>query len=216
MPYETAHSLASSWLGLFAALWFASDARRIEETAQLERQEQLGRAVRSDFQPKRRNRRQAMSRSGGSPAYRDPGHRSTRRDADAQRSAKAAAESHQASLEADRSAQRVDLFPTRPGRTGSRFDSTAASPIDAPGALEDTIRALLLRLMALPELHLLGRRSALYRAQLERTLAEAISARARLADGSYGHCTVCSAPISLALLSVKPWSPVCIHCALDI
>jgi RNA polymerase-binding transcription factor DksA len=74
----------------------------------------------------------------------------------------------------------------------------------------------MLRLRALPELHDLGRRSGPYRLQLERTLAEVMSARTRLADGSYGQCTACSAPISLAVLTEKPWSPTCIHCALDI
>jgi hypothetical protein len=110
----------------------------------------------------------------------------------------------------------VDLFLARPDRAGSRFDQTVALPIDAPCALEATIRVLMLRLKALPELHELGSRSAPYRVQLERTLGEAICARTRLADGSYGACTVCSAPISLAVLTEKPWSPRCIHCALDI
>ncbi|MBF4766735.1 hypothetical protein ISU10_03015 [Nocardioides agariphilus] len=112
--------------------------------------------------------------------------------------------------------ERVDLFSARPGRTGSRFDQTVALPIDAPDALDATIRTLVLRLRALPELVDLGRRSASYRLRLERTLAEAIRARARLKDGSHGECTVCSAPISLTLLTEKPWSSACLHCALDI
>jgi hypothetical protein len=190
MSYDTAHLLASNWAGLFAAVWFARDLHQIEKTARFEYDEQLDRPASSGSEPggRRRTGRSVPDLDGmvGSDG------------------------------DTDSPWARVDLFPTRPARTGSRFDQTVALPIDAPRALDATIKALELRLRALPDRNDLSRRSASYRVQLERTRAEAISAKTRVADGSYGLCTVCSAPISLAVLSEKPWSPTCIHCALDI
>jgi RNA polymerase-binding transcription factor DksA len=55
-----------------------------------------------------------------------------------------------------------------------------------------------------------------YRADLQRAVQLAASARARLARGTYGTCTACSQAISLAYLRRRPWTPHCIYCALDI
>jgi hypothetical protein len=230
MSFDTAHSLASNWAGLFAAIWFARDLHQTEKTARFEYDEQLDRATSSGREPRGRRRKRLVSRFASVPDSTDL---STGRRSDEQPNTAAGADSHETWHRTGRSVPdrdgmvgsdgdtdspwaRVDLFPTRPARTGSRFDQTLALPIDAPRALDATIKALELRLRALPERHDLSRRSASYRVQLERTRAEAISAKTRLADGSYGLCTVCSAPISLAVLSEKPWSPTCIHCALDI
>ena len=170
MSYDTAHSLASSWVGLFPAVWFARNAHRIEETARLEHDEQLGRRARSRRPSRRRNRRRFVATSGDFP---DPitSSRRTITGAGEPRRADAEAESDEVLPVAARSVQpelddlgeleahgpsrceRVDLFPARPARTDSRFDQTVALPIDAPHALDATIRALVLRLRALPDLH---------------------------------------------------------------
>lgn len=208
----------SSWVGLFAQIWFARDAHRIEETG------------------RRKRAQQHKQGAGAHPSERTSWKRWASRDETPRictvPSNRRVAEEHSNADVADvpdgvdgvdgpRDAtesgwERVDLFSARPDRTGSRFDQTLALPIDAPNALDATIRTLGLRLRALPKLVDLGRRSAPYRLQLERTLAEAIRARARLKDGSYGECTVCSSPISLTLLTEKPWSSACIHCSVDI
>ncbi len=223
----------SSWVGLFADVWFARDARPIEETARDKRDHPHEQGAGAP-PPVRTSRKRSVSRDEAAQVSRAP------------RTGRVDEEPSNADPEHDGHGvggvnggldgglddglddgdapgdtrvagwERVDLFPARPDRTGSRFDETVALPIDAPDALDTTIRALVLRLRALPELRDLGRRSASYRLHLERTLAQAIGARARLRDGSYGTCMVCSAPISLTLLTVKPWSSACIHCALDI
>ena len=96
--------------------------------------------------------------------------------------------------------------------------STAQSliPSTRRGRLDATIGAVGRRLRALPAPDQLGHRSILYRAQLQRIQRDAVQARARLATGTYGVCIDCTSPISLATLSEKPWTPVCIYCALDI
>jgi len=46
-----------------------------------------------------------------------------------------------------------------------------------------------------------------------RRLAEIDAALVRLADGSYGQCTACGAPIGAARLSARPTASTCIRCA---
>lgn len=208
----------SSWVGLFAAVWFARDAHLIEETGRRKRDQGHQRSADAP-PPERPSWKRWASRDNPTRVCTVP---STGRGAEGHSYAGVAAgpvgmDDVDGAGDARQSGwERVDLFSARPGRTGSRFDQTVALPIDAPDALDATIRTLVLRLRALPELVDLGRRSASYRLRLERTLAEAIRARARLKDGSHGECTVCSAPISLTLLTEKPWSSACLHCALDI
>ena len=208
----------SSWVGLFAAVWFGRDAHRIEETGQGKRDQQHKQGA-GLHPPERTSWKRWASRDETPRVCTMP---STGRDAEEHSYANVAAgpdgvDGVDGAVDArDSGWERVDLFSARPGRTGSRFDQTVALAFDAPDTLDATIRTLALRLRALPELVDLGRRSAPYRLQLERTLTEAIRARARLRDGSYGECTVCSAPISLTLLTEKPWSSTCLDCALDI
>lgn len=116
----------------------------------------------------------------------------------------------------DHPRQYIDLFPSPAARTGSRFDDTVALPVDTPRCLAEVISTVARRLQALPEPHDLGHRSIAYRAQLERVRREALGAWDRLVAGTYGTCTKCAAPISLAILSQKPWTPLCIYCELDI
>lgn len=109
----------------------------------------------------------------------------------------------------------LDLFaPT--SKPGSRFDDTVALPIDAPRRLDAVAAAAGLRLRALPEPHELGERTLRYRERLQRVLHDAATATARLAAGTYGSCLDCSSPISLAILTQRPWAPRCVSCALDI
>ena len=109
----------------------------------------------------------------------------------------------------------LDLFAP-PSKPGSRFDDTVALPIDAPRRLDAVAAAAGLRLRSLPEPHELGERTIAYRARLQQVLREAAAASARLAAGTYGRCLECSSPISLALLTQRPWAPRCVYCALDI
>lgn len=109
----------------------------------------------------------------------------------------------------------VDLFAP-PRKRGSRFDDTVALPIDAPGRLEAVAAAASMRLRALPEPHELGERTIRYRDRLQHVLRDAAAATARLAAGTYGACLDCAEPISLALLTQRPWAPRCVYCALDI
>ncbi len=110
----------------------------------------------------------------------------------------------------------LDLFAPPSAGAGSRFDDTVALPIDAPGRLDAIAAAAGLRLRALPGPHDLGHRTVAYRARLQQILRDATQARARLAAGTYGSCLECSAPISLALLTARPWRARCVYCALDI
>lgn len=110
----------------------------------------------------------------------------------------------------------LDLFPARTAKPGSRFDDTVALPLDAPGRLDAAVRAAGLRLRALPEPRELGHRTIAYRAQLEQIIRDAVQAQARLVAGTYGTCVECSSPISLAVLTERPWTPLCVYCALDI
>jgi hypothetical protein len=110
----------------------------------------------------------------------------------------------------------LDLFAPPAAKAGSRFDDTVALPLDAPRRLDTIIAAAALRLRALPEPHDLGHRSLAYRARLQQVMGEAEQARARLAAGTYGLCLECSSPISLALLTERPWTQRCVYCALDI
>lgn len=50
-------------------------------------------------------------------------------------------------------------------------------------------------------------------ADAELELAEVDRALARLADGSYGVCTNCGKPISVARLEARPTATLCIDCA---
>jgi hypothetical protein len=110
----------------------------------------------------------------------------------------------------------LDLFPPATRRAGSRFDDTVANPIDTPRRLDATVRAVELRLRALPEPKDLGHRTIAYRARLEQIMHETTQAQARLADGTYGTCLTCSRPISFTRLSERPWARECVYCELDI
>ena len=162
----------SSWVGLFAAVWFARDAHLIEETG-------------------RRKHDQRHQQSAGVPP---PERTSWKRWASR-----------------DKTARVCTVPSTGRGAEAHSYAGVAAGPVgmDRVDGAADARESGWERVD-------LGRRSAPYRLQLERTLAEAIRARARLKDGSYGECTVCSAPISLTLLNEKPWSSTCPPCALDI
>ncbi|GIG53468.1 TraR/DksA family transcriptional regulator [Demequina activiva] len=48
-------------------------------------------------------------------------------------------------------------------------------------------------------------------ARAERRRVEA--AQARLADGTFGTCATCGAPIPLAQLEARPWRERCVACA---
>jgi hypothetical protein len=99
---------------------------------------------------------------------------------------------------------------------GPRFDDTVAVPIDAAQRLEEFIRDGGRALRAMPPPTHLSSRMLSHRAHLQRVLREAASARVRLARGTYGTCTTCAGPISLAYLRRRPWTPCCIYCDLDI
>jgi hypothetical protein len=194
MLYDTAQSVASSWVGLFASVWFARDAHRVSDDHRVEPTHNRPVAPRHPINASRGSKRRQPTKSHDG-------------------------KSGDASVERFRSGtnwERVDLYVRRPKKSGSRFDGTVALPVDAPRILEDTVQALSLRLLALPPMSDLNRRSAQYRAQVERTLAEVRSAQTRLRAGSYGLCESCSSPISLARLTDKPWSQTCIKCALGI
>lgn len=110
----------------------------------------------------------------------------------------------------------LDLFPTRRGRAGSRFDDTKALPIDAPQRLDAIVHAAELRLLALPPVAELGHRTIAYRARLQQISRDASEARRRLAEGTYGACLTCTGDISLAVLTDRPWVRQCTYCELDI
>lgn len=55
----------------------------------------------------------------------------------------------------------------------------------------------------------LSQAAALLR-QSNATLGQVEAALVRIADGSYGHCEVCGAPIAEARLEARPWTPYCI------
>jgi hypothetical protein len=106
-----------------------------------------------------------------------------------------------------------DLVARTLARPGSRFDDTVAQPVDTPRRLDDIIRSAGLRLRALRDL---DHRMIAYRARLQQIMRETAQARARLAAGTYGTCVECADPISLALLTERPWARTCVYCALDI
>jgi DnaK suppressor protein len=56
----------------------------------------------------------------------------------------------------------------------------------------------------------LSQAAALLR-QSSATLGQVEAALVRIADGSYGYCEVCGAPIAEARLEARPWTPYCIH-----
>ncbi|WP_134766762.1 hypothetical protein [Nocardioides sp. 1609] len=101
-------------------------------------------------------------------------------------------------------------------REGPRFDDTVALPRDLPRRLDDVIRAAGAQVRALPEAERLSHRTIQRRAHVERVFRQALQARARLVAGTYGRCLQCARPISLAILSEKPWAPRCVYCALDL
>jgi hypothetical protein len=106
----------------------------------------------------------------------------------------------------------VDLFPRATQGATDRAVDVAAVPVDAPRRLAAAIDAAALRLRALPPPEDLGHRTIAYRARLQQVLREASRASDRLADGTYGTCSVCAGPISLARLSNQPWAPRCRTC----
>jgi len=110
----------------------------------------------------------------------------------------------------------IDTLQRLTGPRGSRFDDTRALPIDAPRRLEQAQRTLGRHLRTLPPADLLSPRTAAYRAHVQSTVRETAAARRRLVDGSYGTCTDCGDQISLATLTERPWTPLCVDCALDI
>ena len=110
----------------------------------------------------------------------------------------------------------VDLFPTPRSRVGPRFDDTVGLPIDTPRRLDAVVHAASSRLRALPAPAELSHRTLAYRARLQQILREAVSAQRRLDAGSYGRCLTCTGPISLALLTERPWRQRCVYCDLDL
>ena len=52
-----------------------------------------------------------------------------------------------------------------------------------------------------------------HRASVARILAEIRSAQARVAAGTYGECTRCSARIPAERLELRPWTDLCVQCA---
>ncbi|MBT2595081.1 TraR/DksA family transcriptional regulator [Arthrobacter sp. ISL-72] len=46
--------------------------------------------------------------------------------------------------------------------------------------------------------------------QSSATLAQVEAAMARIAEGRYGYCEVCGAPIAEGRLEARPWTPYCI------
>lgn len=99
---------------------------------------------------------------------------------------------------------------------GTRFDGTVALPIDAADRLERIIRGTRDQLREVPDPGVTRHRAVALRVQLERRLQASLCAQQRLAAGTYGVCVDCAAPVSLTLLLRQPWTPRCIHCALDI
>ena len=207
MPYEPASTAAAcSWIGLFAAVWSARNAvhasdNRDTSAAQRRR---LGRTKDSSDDNRENDR-------NSTPVVDECNDRRPEIHVD-----KRLSTTSQHTVDGCRDWVDVDLFPETSARPGSRFDGTVAHPIDTPRRLDATIGAVGRRLRALPAPDQLGHRSILYRAQLQRIQRDAVQARARLATGTYGVCIDCTSPISLATLSEKPWTPVCIYCALDI
>ncbi len=55
MSYDTAHSLASSWVGLFAAVWFARKANRLDAIRTEENPQRHRRHTPSDQSPEKEN-----------------------------------------------------------------------------------------------------------------------------------------------------------------
>lgn len=49
--------------------------------------------------------------------------------------------------------------------------------------------------------------------RLREVLADVIRAEVKLADGTYGRCDVCDAPIGGERLAALPWATRCVRCA---
>lgn len=98
----------------------------------------------------------------------------------------------------------------------ARFDDTVAIPPDAPQRLTTIIGEVERTLEGMPAAHLLSHRTLAHRVHLQAMALNAARAHARLVAGTYGTCTDCAGPVSLARLREKPWAQQCIYCALDI
>lgn len=98
----------------------------------------------------------------------------------------------------------------------ARFDDTVAIPPDAPQRLVTIIGDVERTLEQMPPAHLLNRRTQAHRVQVQAIARDAARAHARLVAGTYGTCSDCAGPISLARLRDKPVAHQCIYCALDI
>lgn len=236
MHDTTQYSAASSWVGIFATIWFAREEPQIDDDR---------RPAESQRRRRRWGRRRQEAPDGGAGNLESVVHKPreiARRHAftgawrrpltlpeSRQRPARAVVESldvagthlrpFSAPIPVDRKAAslaHVDLFPVPHESLGSVPDDLAASPVDAPQRLEALTRSLRLRLLALPGPLALGHRSIAYRGRLERALADAELAVARLTDGTYGQCANCAAPIRYNTLASKPWTGKCAHCALDL
>ena len=46
--------------------------------------------------------------------------------------------------------------------------------------------------------------------RMQETLADVVRAEEKLAEGSYGRCDVCGAPIPVARLEALPWAALCV------
>lgn len=100
--------------------------------------------------------------------------------------------------------------------THDRFDETVALPIDVHERLDQVLRSHRQQQRTLPVGDVAGPQVRARRASVDRVLAEATRAQQRLTDGSYGTCTECGRPVSLARLRVRPWTPLCTACALSL
>lgn len=49
--------------------------------------------------------------------------------------------------------------------------------------------------------------------RLQTTLAQVVRAQAKLADGTYGTCDVCSGAVAPERLEVMPWATRCVACS---
>lgn len=237
MHDTTQYSAASSWVGIFATIWFEREATQVDDDRRAaesqRRRRQWGRrrqetpgGTADNLGDIERNPQESARPHAFTGAWRRPLTASEsypRRAAgnSAQPLEVAGSDDRQllVSVPVDRStgsSARVDLFPIPHEPLGSVPDDLAASPVNAPQRLEALTRSLRLRLLALPGPLDLGHRSIAYRGRLVRALTEAELAMDRLTDGSYGLCANCASPISYNTLAGKPWTGRCAHCALDL
>jgi len=232
----TQYYAASSWVGIFATIWFAREKPQINEDrrpAESQRRRPLWGRRRQEasdggagnlgivlHQPRHIVRPHAFTGAWRRPLTKQESpHRPAKAVVESPDVAGTQLRPISTAVPVDRKADssaHVDLFPMPPESLDSVPDNLTASPVDAPQRLEDLTRSLRLRLLALPAPLELGHRSIAYRGRLERALADAELAVTRLADGTFGQCANCASPIPYNTLAGKPWTERCAHCALDL